>query len=147
MITIKKNTINNNVVFTLTENSKLTDPIFVFVFFNDLSHEYVIFSADDLSAFNCRFNRFTIEENNTIDLINGIISLTYTGYWSYKVFETDVLNDINDIVLDKENFDIDIPSATINFLEQGKVYVYEDINDIPSFNPTNDTDTIPAFDI
>lgn len=147
MVTIKKDTINTNVVFTLTENSTITDPIFVFVFFHDLSHEYVVFSADDLSPFNCRYNRFTIEENTTTDLINGIISLTYTGYWSYKVYETDVLNDIDDVVLDKENFDISIPSATVNFLEQGKVYVYEDISEIPSFNPSDDTNTIPAFDI
>lgn len=147
MITLKKNTINNNVVFTLSENSKIIDPIFIFVLFHDLSHEYVIFSSDDLSPFNCRYNRFTIEESNTIDLMNGIISLSYTGYWSYKVFETNILSDINDIALDKENYDISIPSATVNFLEQGKVYVYEDITNIQTFNPDVDNDIIPAFDL
>jgi hypothetical protein len=89
MIVINKNSINR-VVLTLTENSTLPAPYYLFQFTNQLNGNEVLFNAVDTSNFNCRYNNFFITESGVTsqDVTNGVINLFASGQWDYNVFES-----------------------------------------------------------
>ena len=120
MILINKDSLNT-VILTLTENSSLMFPNYIFEFFNDIQDKTVIFSAPDLSTFGCRYNRFEITETGTTftDNNNGIINLVPSGYWSYNVYES-------------TGTTLSISATTGVVLETGKVFVNGTDNAIPS---------------
>ncbi len=119
MILINKDSLNT-VILTLTENSSLMFPHYIFEFTNDIQDNTVIFSATDLSTFGCRYNRFEITETGTTytDNNNGIINLVPSGYWTYNVYES-------------TGSTLSISATTGVILETGKVFVNGTDNDIP----------------
>ena len=107
MILINKGTINT-VVLTLTERVTVDEPVFVFKFVHDLTHEQKIFTSSDTSDFPDRYNSFTIEETESEDLGNGKVQLEL-GYHHYSIFQDAIDGEL---------------------LEQGKVLV-RDPNKVP----------------
>lgn len=87
MVLINKNS-NNTMVLTLTENSTLTNPFYLFNFVSDVTNESVNFIATDLSNYTDRYNKFLITETSgTQILTSGTIELNPAGSWTYKVYE------------------------------------------------------------
>lgn len=87
MIKINKND-NNTIIATLAEKATLSEPFYLFVFTSDVDKTEVIFTAQDTTEFNERYNKFLITETSgTVDYTSGVINLTPTGFWSYKAYE------------------------------------------------------------
>lgn len=87
MIKINKNA-NNTIIATLAEKATLSEPFYLFVFTSDVDKTEVIFTAQDTTEFNERYNKFLITETSgTVDYTSGVINLTPTGFWSYKAYE------------------------------------------------------------
>ncbi len=87
MLLITKNS-NNSLVLTLREKATLTSPYYLFVFNNDITNHSVTFTANDLSSYTQRYNKFLITETSgTNNLSSGVITLSPTGFWSYKIYE------------------------------------------------------------
>ena len=118
MIFLNKNQ-SNTVILTLTEESRLLTPTYIFEFTNDMDKNQVIFSAQDLSTFKCKYNRFDIIESGSTytNLTGGTINLNRVGFWDYKVYET-------------TGTTIALSATTGRVLEQGKVYVNGIANDV-----------------
>jgi len=110
MIEITKNA-NSNIVVTLAEKATLAEPFYLFVFTSDVDNTEVIFTGQDLTTFNERYNKFLITETSgTINLTSGVINLTPTGFWSYKAYE----------MVDSDNL---LVSNTTSLVEEGRVKV------------------------
>ena len=90
MIFIEKNTINK-FVLTLTESSKLSNPFYLFEFKSDSnpSQQPIYFTTNDESLSTCRYNLFTLEENDSGSTTGGTsvaLSLPASQY-IYNVYE------------------------------------------------------------
>jgi len=77
----------NEVFLTLTEKTTITSPTYLFEFVNDVTRESIIFIAQDTSSYTDRYNKFIITETATENLLIGNISLTETGFYSYRIFQ------------------------------------------------------------
>jgi len=120
MIVINKNSVND-VVLTLTENSTIPYPYYLFQFKNEMNENEVLFNATDLSNFNCRYNRFNITETGTTsqDITNGIINLFAQGQWTYSIYESSAST-------------LSISATTGTVLETGIVVVIGDDPNVPN---------------
>jgi hypothetical protein len=120
MIFLNKDSLNT-VILTLTENSSLLNPNYIFEFINEMDLNSVIFSAPDLSTYKCRYNRFEIQETGSTftNNINGIINLNRSGFWQYNVYET-------------TGSTLQLSATTGIIIETGKVFVNGIDNQIPS---------------
>jgi len=84
---LDKSTVNN-VVVTVSERSRLTDPFFLVVFSNKFSTSEVLKSCSLKSDFsNPRYDLFIIEEKTDPDPLSGEVYLI-EGEWSYEVYES-----------------------------------------------------------
>lgn len=91
MIRFQKNS-TNNVVVTLTENSTVSNPIYLFMFTNQTSNVPYYFIGTDTSAYKTRYNKFSIVEKVGANTLNGEVSLGLKGYYNYKVYQTSLAN-------------------------------------------------------
>lgn len=90
MIQLKEG-LNENVVYTLTEFSKLSNPNYLFLFKNEQTNKEKLFFAQDKSLNKARYNLFDITLVNNLlneNLTGGTIYLTNFGFYEYEVFET-----------------------------------------------------------
>lgn len=92
MIYIEKNNVNN-FVLTLTENSKLTNPNYLFEFQNDfvLKSDPIYWTSQDISLYPNRYNQFQLTESTTGSTTggtNGIALSLIGGQYTYKVYES-----------------------------------------------------------
>ena len=100
MIYIEKST-TNNIVLTLSESSKLSNPNFLFVFLNEynLEAQTITFSTPDISSYTNRYNQFVLIESATGSTTGGYnvpLSLV-SGQYKYTVYEGLTASlDIND---------------------------------------------------
>lgn len=78
MILINKNEANI-LTLTLTEKSYLSNPYYLFHFWNELNGRSVNVILTDTSLFTDRYNRFTFTEPTDGEMIEG--------YWEYTVYE------------------------------------------------------------
>lgn len=112
MIIINKNS-NNTFQLTLTENSTLSSPYYLFEFKNDITLDSVYFIAEDISTQQQRYNEFIVTETSgTQVLTSGTITLNPTGFWTYNVYEQYSSTNLNPTLSDNTNS-----------LETGKVKV------------------------
>ena len=87
MIVINQNE-DNTAILELTSVSSLISPYYLFEFINDFNPQNITYlTANDLSNFKCRYNRFIIKENIVNDNINGQVSLI-SGNYTYNVYES-----------------------------------------------------------
>jgi len=77
----------NTIALTLTEKAIANDSEWLIKLTNDVTGQSKIFAVEDISEFQERANIFLIEENDTEDLRNGIVSLSPSGQWTYRVYE------------------------------------------------------------
>ena len=102
---------NNYLYFTLNEKKTLAAPYYLFVFTNDITDQSVVFTCADLSQYKYRYNQFLITETSgTNDYTSGVITLTPTGFWSYKVYEQSSATNL-------------LVSNTTSLVEEGKIKV------------------------
>jgi hypothetical protein len=95
MIIINKNS-NNTFQLTLTENITLSSPNYLFEFKSDISNESVCFIASDTSAYQERYNQFTVTETSGTNILtSGTITLEPMGLWTYRVFEQTSSSNLN----------------------------------------------------
>lgn len=90
MIFIEKNKINK-FVLTLTESSKLSNPFYLFEFKADFNptKEPIYFTTPDESLSTCRYNLFTLDENDSGSTSGGTsVALSLeAGQYIYSVYE------------------------------------------------------------
>jgi hypothetical protein len=86
MIQLTKNQ-SNTAYFTLSELTTLEGPYFLFKFTCDQSKVSQYFIAEDESLYPDRYNKFTITETSTPDPLQGEVTLSVAGYYSYEVYE------------------------------------------------------------
>ena len=91
MIRFLKNS-TNNVVVTLTENSTVTNPIYLFLFTNQTSNVPYYFIGTDTSAYKTRYNKLSIIEKVSANTLNGEVTLGFNGYYNYTVYQTSLAN-------------------------------------------------------
>jgi hypothetical protein len=82
----------NNVVVTLTENSTVTNPIYLFLFTNQTSNVPYYFIGTDTSIYKTRYNKFSIVEKVGANTLNGEVTLGLNGFYNYKVYQTSLSN-------------------------------------------------------
>ena len=82
----------NNVVVTLTENSTVTNPIYLFLFTNQTSNVPYYFIGTDTSSYKTRYNKFSIIEKVSANTLNGEVTLGFNGYYNYTVYQTSLAN-------------------------------------------------------
>lgn len=70
---------SNEITLTLSEKCDLTNPYFLFSFYNTQTKETINRVLTDTSLFTERYNRFT--------LIEGTTATFMAGYWEYTVYE------------------------------------------------------------
>ena len=109
MIYLIQNT-SNTVVLTLQEATTISSPYYVFEFISDDTDISKIFTGLDVSTNVVRYNEFVIELNAVEDLNNSVIDLPLKGFYTYNIYSTAVLNDL------------DLNNVT-ELVEVGKVYV------------------------
>lgn len=78
----------NNVILTLTENSTLTNPIYLFLLLNQTTHQNYYFIALDTSIFKQRFNKFSVTEKIAANTLKSEVSLGHEGFYEYTIYET-----------------------------------------------------------
>jgi len=76
----------NNVVVTVSERSRLTDPFFLFVFNSKFAGNTEVCSLK-ASASNVRYNLFQITETTAPDNTAGEVEL-FKGEWTYNIYES-----------------------------------------------------------
>lgn len=87
MIVLQKAATNEDIVFTLKENSTLTNPYYLFEFVSEGNKSYTCISADlATEAQKARFNKFTFIEG-VDDRTNGSLILGNTGVYRVNVYE------------------------------------------------------------
>jgi hypothetical protein len=87
MIRFKKSS-ENLVVVTLTENSTLANPIYLFKFVNQQSFVPYYFIANDTSNFKNRYNSFIVTDKVNPNTLSGEVSLGNEGFYNYEVYQT-----------------------------------------------------------
>ena len=91
VIRINKNSVNN-IVVTLTENSTVANPIYLFKFTDQQSKKDCYFIASDTSAFTQRFNQFSVTEKENPNTLIGEVELLNQGFYNYTIYQTDLVN-------------------------------------------------------
>ena len=89
MIRFIKNT-TNTVVVTLTENSTVTNPYYLFQFTNQTSNVDYYFIGTDESSFKERYNEFSITERDLANTLAGQVELGEEGFYDYIVYQTNL---------------------------------------------------------
>lgn len=124
MIRIRKGE-ENLVTLTLKEKATLIDPYYLFEFINDVTKTVVRFTTANESNYTRRYDRFTVTETSgTNYLTSGVITLSPTGFWSYKIFEQASATNLD-------------PANAISMVESGKVIVTGDDAEFARYNNDN----------
>jgi len=87
---LKDNT--NNVVVTVTENSTVTNPIYLFLFQNQTTFDKYYFIATDISTFKERYNKFIVTEKANPNTLSGEVRLSFKGFYNYFIYQTNLAN-------------------------------------------------------
>lgn len=119
----------NTVAQTVSEKTTITDAYYLFTLVHDQTKLTKSFIGNKISS-NIRYDEFIIEENDTEDLVNGIVTLELKGSWSYTIREQ----------ASSTNLD---PTASGNIVEIGIAKVFDGTEEIPTF--TEVTTETPVF--
>lgn len=104
MLQFRQNSTSADIIVTLTEKVTIVEPYYLFRFIHVLTKDEVTVikaTADDLSAYPDRYNKFNINPS-------VVFALKQPGEWFYKVYQQD----------NNSNTD---PDATDGMIEQGKL--------------------------
>lgn len=123
---------SNDVVVTLTENSTVTDPIYLFRFFNQQNNtNYYVIQPSDTSEFKQRYNRFDIILTADPNTLAGEIDLPLNGFYNYEVYQTSL----------SVPFSISEASEAVDYVvksvEKGIAFVVFDATQTETFEPAS----------
>ena len=135
MIEFRK-TYTNTVTVTLTENSTISNPIYLFLFKNQQSGVDYYFIATDTSAFKQRYNQFQVIEKTNANTLNGEVSLGNEGFYDYTIYQTSLANTTG-----LANALAAVPFIT-KTVEVGLVWVVPDELQTTDYNPLSTTTII-----
>lgn len=126
MLRIIKDT-TNTLTLTLTENSTVSNPFYLFEFQNQTSLVKYYFISTDTSQFKQRYNRFSLVERDSPNTLQGQVSLDNEGFYDYKVYQTNLttlsgLTDAEDAV-----------DNIVKTVEYGRVWVVPNNAAIPTY--------------
>jgi hypothetical protein len=121
----------NTLTLTLTENSTLTNPIYLFQFNNQQTNVDYYFIANDTSQYKERYNRFVISSGT--DTLNAEIELGNEGFYNYYVYETNLANTSG-----LSNAEEAVPYI-VGQVENGLVWVLPEADAIINYEPDDDT--------
>jgi hypothetical protein len=107
----------NTIVVTLTENSTVTNPYYLFQFTNQTSNVDYYFIATDESNYKERYNEFTVTERDTPNTLNGQVELGDEGFYNYTIYQTSLIN------LSGLTNAEDAVNSIVKSVEKGKVWV------------------------
>lgn len=122
---------SNTLTLTLTENSTLTNPIYLFQFNNQQTNVDYYFIANDTSQYKERYNRFVIASGT--DTLNAEIELGNEGFYNYYVYETNLANTSG-----LANAEEAVPYI-VGQVENGLVWVLPEADAIINYEPDDDT--------
>jgi hypothetical protein len=122
---------SNTLTLTLTENSTLTNPIYLFQFNNQQTNVDYYFIANDTSQYKERYNRFVIASGT--DTLNAEIELGNEGFYNYYVYETNLANTSG-----LSNAEDAVPYI-VGQVENGLVWVLPEADAIINYEPDDDT--------
>ena len=91
MIRITKGAVNL-VTVTLTENSTMPNPIYLFKLVNQQSNISYYFIANDTSMYTQRYNSFLLTEKTNANTLQAEVTLPLEGFYNYYVYETSLQN-------------------------------------------------------
>ena len=132
MIRFIKST-ENKVVVTLTENSTVTNPYYLFQFTNQSSNVNYYFIASDVSNFKERYNEFNVTERFDANTLNGEVSLGEEGFYNYDIYQTS-LSTLSGL---------STASDAVNYItktvESGKVWVVSSNATLPTYTGNDPT--------
>ena len=110
---LKKATVNQNLTFTLTEKTTISNPTYLFCFQSDQTFtDYCVIAT--VQSNTQRANIFTIEEGVN-DPLNGQIILGNVGFYSYTVYAQSSTTNLDPSLADEE-------------VESGKMKLIDDEN-------------------
>jgi hypothetical protein len=131
-----RKTYTNTVTVTLTENSTISNPIYLFLFKNQQSSVNYYFIATDTSAFKQRYNQFQVIEKTNANTLNGEVSLNNEGFYDYTIYQTSLANTTG-----LANALAAVPFIT-KTVEVGLVWVVPDELQTTDYNPLSTTTII-----
>lgn len=123
----------NNVIVTLTENSTVSNPYYLFMFTNQQTNVDYYFIATDNSSYKERYNLFTVIEKTSPNTLAGEVSLGNEGFYNYVVYQTSLTSLSG---LTTANDAIPFISSAV---EYGLVWVVTSTEIINRYSPTSDT--------
>ena len=132
MIRINKNT-TNSIIVTLTENSTVANPIYLFEFINQQSLDKYYFISTDTSLFKQRYNEFQLTEKLNANTLNGEVTLGNEGFYDYNVYQTS-LSSLSGLTTAEDA----VPYIVLE-VETGLVDCVLDTETIDRYNPADDT--------
>ena len=91
MIQFDKASINQLIV-TVTENSTVANPIYLFLFKNQQSGTDYYFIATDISSFKSRYNKFLVTEKSNASTLNGEVEIGNEGFYDYEIYQTSLIS-------------------------------------------------------
>ena len=132
MIKFTKSSVNN-VIVTLTENSTVSNPYYLFMFTNQQTNVDYYFIATDISIYKDRYNSFMVTEKTSPNTLIGQVSLGNEGFYNYIIYQTS-LTSLSGLTTANDA----IPFITKS-VEYGLVWVVTATEIINRYNPTSDT--------
>jgi hypothetical protein len=118
----------NTVILTLSESKTLSNPVYLFEFYNVMDKNYKYFIAQDISSYKDRYNKFVIEEKASPNNLIGQVTLTLGGYYQYKIYEQLSTTNLDPLLCDN-----------LTPLETGKVHVIQAITENVKYDYTPTT--------
>lgn len=125
-----------NIYVTLTENKVGTSDYYLMKCTNQVTNDtsYTILFGDN-SEFIERFNTFLIflDVNNTNKGLNNSLYLTYSGFYTYVIFETELTEETYNNLSSADE------AAGTTQLETGLLYLIPTAQNNTEYNPTDST--------
>lgn len=121
----------NEVALTLSENTTITNPYYIFSFYSASTKTTKYFTSTDLNKgteIEYRFNKFSIELVEDLaheDINNGKIYLSEQGFYEYTIYAQESLS-----------FP---PDANAEIVEYGRVFYGFNESTITSYSPDIET--------
>jgi len=79
---------SNTIVVTLTENSTVSNPIYLWLFTNQQTNVAYYFIGTDISQYKERYNKFIITDQANPNTLNGQTQLGNEGFYDYEIYQT-----------------------------------------------------------
>ena len=107
---------------TLSEMSELVTPIYLFRLISDFTSTEIAFIGTDISSYPNRYNRFTLTETTTPNLLDNEYELDVTGFYLLEVYEQESTTNLDYLLsskllhTEKVRFDTTLPALEASYV-------------------------------